>query len=195
MRRLLFLLIISTFFLTACSSNKIQVTDEINTDSINNTVTEEKNNNDVEKNNENNISDNSFNKDNKEKDTVVEIEDVSNKIKDYIIKGQDDKSEAQKLKWSESFLNEVNIEKLYQQYINNGGEKNNIEGFALYITENAPILDNWEELFKKDLFNKYGEEVVRLEALEGDLYQAYVKKEGKEVPYVVVSSRTGYFHG
>lgn len=70
-----------------------------------------------------------------------------------------------------------------------------MEKFASYMTLNAPIVDNWEELFKKDLYDIYGEKVVRLKHLENDLYEAYIKKDGAEVPYVVVSARTGYFHG
>ncbi|WP_156625403.1 hypothetical protein [Clostridium tertium] len=50
-------------------------------------------------------------------------------------------------------------------------------------------------MLKKDLYEKYGENLVKVEPLGNDLYQAYIEKEGKEVPYVVVSSRTGYFHG
>ena len=122
-------------------------------------------------------------------------EDISKKVKDYIINGQNDKSEAEKYKWSTRFLNEVDIESLYNQYISAGNNAGNIEDFAKYITLNAPILSNWEELFKSDLKEIYGEEVVKLEHLEGDLYQAYVNKYGSEVPFVVVSSRTGYFHG
>lgn len=38
-------------------------------------------------------------------------------------------------------------------------------------------------------------EIVKLEHLEGYLYQAYVNIEDKGVPYVVVSSRIGYYHG
>lgn len=63
------------------------------------------------------------------------------------------------------------------------------------MTLNAPISNEWKDLFEKDLYDTYGEKVVRLEPLKDDLYQAYVVKDGSEVPYVVVSSKTGYFHG
>ena len=84
---------------------------------------------------------------------------------------------------------------MYDDYIAAGGNSSDIGEFAKYITLNAPILSNWEELFKEDFKDTYGEEVVKLEHLEGDLYQAYVNKDGSEVPFVVVSARTGYFHG
>jgi len=50
-------------------------------------------------------------------------------------------------------------------------------------------------VIKNDFYKRFGEKVVRLNYLEGDSYQAYVSHDGKEIPYVVVSSRTGYFHG
>ncbi|WP_066894553.1 hypothetical protein [Clostridium nigeriense] len=194
MKKLLTILLISTLSLTACTSNKLQeLRKEISNNS--NEINQQKNDDNLEEKDQNKSFEESSNKVNEGKDIVVELENISDRVRDYIINGQEDKSEAQKLKWSKIFLNEVNIDSLYQEYIKNGGEKNNIEELALYITENAPILSNWEELFKKDLFNSYGEVVIKLEPLGGDLYQAYVIKEGKEVPYVVVSSRTGYFHG
>jgi hypothetical protein len=89
----------------------------------------------------------------------------------------------------------VNIDSLYKQYKTNGGKAEDIESFASYITKNAPIQGDWQELFKKDLYDTYGEKAVKLEHLNGDSYQAYVVKNGSQVPYVVVSARTGYFHG
>ncbi|MEQ8199044.1 MAG: hypothetical protein ABRQ27_13765 [Clostridiaceae bacterium] len=122
-------------------------------------------------------------------------QNITEKVKDYIINGQGNKPEAGKIKWSKTFLNRVDIESLYKQYIANGGRADDLESFAKYMTLNAPIPNDWQELFKKDLYDAYGENVVRLEHLEGDLYQAYVVINGYEVPYVVVSSRTGYYHG
>lgn len=129
------------------------------------------------------------------KDKVSSEQNISEKVKNYIISGQGDKPEAQKIKWSKTFLNQVDIESLYKKYIANGGRADDLESFAKYMTLNAPIPSNWQELFKKDLYETYGEKVVKIEHLRDDLYQAYVEKNGSQVPYVVVSSRTGYFHG
>ncbi|MEQ8156264.1 MAG: hypothetical protein ABRQ25_15530 [Clostridiaceae bacterium] len=122
-------------------------------------------------------------------------QNITEKVKDYIINGQGNKPEAEKIKWSKTFLNKVDIESLYKQYIANGGHAGDLQSFAKYMTINAPIPNDWQELFKKDLYDTYGEKVVRLEHLQDDLYQAYVVINGYEVPYVVVSSRTGYYHG
>lgn len=126
---------------------------------------------------------------------VNSFQNITDKIKDFIMNGQTDKSEALKIKWSNAFLDRVDIEGLYKQYIVSGGKANDLESFANYLTKNAPIPNDWEELFKKDLLESYGEKVIRIEGLNDDLYQAYIELDGSEVPYVVVSSRTGYFHG
>ena len=71
----------------------------------------------------------------------------------------------------------------------------NIYPVVEILTLNAPILNDWKKLFERDLYNIYGQKVTKLEPLDNDLYQAYVNIDGKDVPYVVVSARTGYFHG
>lgn len=193
MKKLLIYLLFSTLLLTACSLNK-SANVENTGDTSKKEVANEASNSNLEEN-DNSKDTNEISQSNTSDNSNSLNENISEKVKDYIINGQENKSEAQKLKWSKNFLNEVNIEDLYNKYIKDGGNGEDIEEFATYITLNAPILSNWEELFKKDLYDTYNEEVVKLEHLEGDLYEAYVNKNGSEVPFVVVSSRTGYFHG
>lgn len=121
--------------------------------------------------------------------------DIARKTKDYLLNGQQDKPEADKLKWSEAFLNQVNIGAVYQKYLSGGGKADDIQSFARYLTQNAPVPDNWQELFAEDLLKKYEVKVVRYVPVQNNLYQVYVKISGKEVPYVAVNARTGYFHG
>ncbi|MCI6691931.1 MAG: hypothetical protein MR510_05540 [Clostridium sp.] len=193
MKKLLIYLLFSTLLLTACTLNK-SANVEKTVDSSKKEVTNEVSNSNLEEN-DNSKDTNEISQNNTSDNSNSLNENISEKVKDYIINGQENKSEAKKLKWSKRFLNEVNIEDLYSKYIKDGGNEEDIEELATYVTLNAPILSNWEELFKKDLYDTYNEEVVKLEHLEGDLYQAYVNKNGSEVPFVVVSSRTGYFHG
>lgn len=167
-----------------------------NNNSSNVTSSKKENESSQAKSEETNQTNDNINKvDNTDTTAPISINNISEKVKAYILNGQNDKPEAQKLKWNTEFLNKIDIDSLYNNYIKNGEDSSNIEKFAEYITLNAPILDNWEELFKKNLYDIYGEEAVRLENIEDDLYQAYIIKNGSEVPYVVVSSRTGYFHG
>lgn len=193
MKKVLIYLLFSTFLLTACSLNKPANTEK-KVDTNTNKVTNEESNTNLEED-DNTKDTNEISQSNSNDNSNSLNENISEEVKDYIINGQENKSEEQKLKWSKTFLNEVNIEDLYNKYINSGGNGENIEEFASYMTSNAPILSNWEDLFKKDLYDTYSEEVVKMEHLEGDLYQAYVNKDGSEVPFVVVSARTGYFHG
>lgn len=178
MKRIIICLLISITLLVACSSNE--------DNNLNNT--------------QGNIANkNSTDTDEKSSDTT-NLKEESNKeiiekVKDYILNGQEDIPEALKLKWSKSFLNNLDLESLYKDFLDANGKKDNVEDFAKYITENAPILSNWEELFKKDLYETYKEEVVKISHLYGDLYEASILINGVETPYVVVSSRTGYYHG
>ncbi|MDD7795374.1 hypothetical protein [Clostridium sp. 'White wine YQ'] len=152
-----------------------------------------------------NTSKNTTENNNKSKETSTqkapvssqEIQDITKKVKDYINGDQGNKPEYQKMHWSKTFLNKADFGTLYKSYLNNGGKKGDVESFAAYITLNAPIQSDWQEMFKKDLYDTYGEKVVRIEKLQGDgdVYQAYIMKDGKEVPYVAVYARTGYFHG
>ncbi|MBN1040344.1 hypothetical protein DVW12_16810 [Clostridium botulinum] len=220
MKKLMLCLLLCTMFLTACSSNDSKSTNNLVDDNSNKSATQNSNDtNESENTQKNSASTNdskntpqNFKDTHKKKDNPKnskatsnektaslnnnsENENIKEKVMNYIINGQENKPEAEKIKWSKTFLNQVDIENLYKQYIKNGGETNNLEKFADYITLNAPIPNDWEKLFEKDLYDTYGEKVARLEHLQDDLYQAYIKKDGVEVPYVVVSSRTGYFHG
>lgn len=206
MKKIIISLVVATMFLTSCSLGDSKDKSETNNGSdkeicenVGDTSTE-KDSTENEEDAVNNDDSNQANSTDTSSNTPQNSNglantDISEKVKDYIIIGQNDKSEAEKYKWSTRFLNEVDIESLYDEYISAGNNGENIEEFAKYITLNAPILSNWEVLFKEDLKDTYGEDVVKLEPLEGDLYQAYVNKDGLEVPFVVVSSRTGYFHG
>ena len=203
MKKSMICLLVATMLLSACSLKDSQDTNNsTKNDKVNEVAIEDDDKKDTTENtedvaNENQTESNSNNASeeiNKPSDNISE-DNISEKVKDYILNGQEDKSEAEKLKWSNAFLNQVDIEALYNQYISEGGNAEDIKKIAEYITMNAPIQDDWEELFKKELFDVYGQEVVKLEHLEGDLYQAYVNIDGSEVPYVTVSARTGYFHG
>lgn len=203
MKKSMICLLVATMLLSACSLKDSQDTNNsTKNDKVNEVAIEDDDKKDTTENtedvaNENQTASNSNNASeeiNKSSDNISE-DNISEKVKDYILNGQEDKSEAEKLKWSNAFLNKVDIEALYNQYISEGGNAEDIKKIAEYITTNAPIPDDWEELFKKELFDVYGQEVVKLEHLEGDLYQAYVNIDGSEVPYVTVSARTGYFHG
>ncbi len=128
-------------------------------------------------------------------ESAVEKTDIAKEIKNYIMNEQGNKSEAEKVKWSEAFLNQVNIDAVYKEYLLTGGIADDAESFAVYLTQHAPVPDNWKDLFEADFYNLNDPKIKRYEYLENELYQVYVEIDGSDVPYVVVSAKTGYFHG
>ena len=108
-------------FLTACSSNSSNSTNNLD------------DNNKSSQASTKNYSDTSHEKQSASKDSpkdkVSPEHNVTEKIKNYIINGQENKPEAQKIKWSKTFLNQVDIESLYKQYIANGGNADDLESF------------------------------------------------------------------
>lgn len=55
--------------------------------------------------------------------------------------------------------------------------------------------DAWKVEFEKSLMEDYGVAPDHYEYLGDDLYQVYVEIDGNVVPYVVVNSVTGDYHG
>jgi hypothetical protein len=158
-----------------------------------NTVTKEK---------QLNASSNNTNPGNSSNNTTQPSSNNSNqnfykKVKEYIINEQNNLSSAERLNWSKRFLDQVNLEDLYKKYTSSGGDADNTKDFAKYITLNAPPAKNWRKLFEKDYQDLYGKpiKITKIVNLGSDLYQIYINQNGSEVPFVVVSSRTGYFHG
>ena len=62
-------------------------------------------------------------------------------------------------------------------------------------TEAKTSDDSWKEEFEKTLYEEYGVVPDHYEYIGNDVYQVYVKIDGKIVPYVVVNWKTGDFHG
>ena len=61
--------------------------------------------------------------------------------------------------------------------------------------EGEPSDDSWKEEFEKTLYEEYGVVPDHFEYIGNDVYQVYVKIDGKIVPYVAVNWKTGDFHG
>ena len=157
-------------------------------------TTEKVKNDDTNDNTETSNNENTDNE-NTNNEASANVDERVAEVKNYIINDQDGLSEAEKIQWSKSFLNATDVKSLYNDYIKSVSNNYDVKAFAEYITKNAPILDNWQELFKQDVKDTYGQDIVKIESVGGDMYQAYINNEGNEVPYVGVNARTGYFHG
>lgn len=55
--------------------------------------------------------------------------------------------------------------------------------------------DSWKTEFEKSLFENYNVTPVKYEDLGNGIYQVYVEKDGKVIPFVTVDSATGDYHG
>ena len=110
-----------------------------------------------------------------------------NQVKDYILSGKES--------WSPSFLDAVDLDACYESYLKDGGEAENISAFAAYLTNHAPVSDNWKSLFENDLMDADSVTPDHYEDLGDGSFQVFVKVDGKTVPYVTVNSRTGWYHG
>ena len=63
------------------------------------------------------------------------------------------------------------------------------------LQEGEPSDDSWKEEFEKTLYEEDGVVPDHYEYIGNDVYQVYVKIDGKIVPYVAVNWKTGDFHG
>ena len=125
-----------------------------------------------------------------------EIPSIAEDTKTYLLNGQYEKPEADKLHWTQEFLDQADIDTVYKDYLAGGGKAGDVLSFAEYLTDNAPIPENWKELFEANLKSEYSVTPSRYEALEDGFYQVFtVDEEGNEISYVAVNPRTGYFHG
>ena len=59
----------------------------------------------------------------------------------------------------------------------------------------ASTEEAWKIEFEKSLLENYGVTPEYYEDLDNGIYQVYVNIDGKVVPYVVVDSATGDYHG
>lgn len=55
--------------------------------------------------------------------------------------------------------------------------------------------ESWKIAFEKSLLDNYGVRPDHYEELDDGVYQVYAEIDGKIVPYVVVDSTTGDYHG
>ena len=118
---------------------------------------------------------------------------LSNETIEYLLNGQENVRESERLNWNPTFLRLVNLASLHQEFVASGGSSENMEAFAAFVTENAPIQENWQELFKADFLETTGIQITNLTALGNDRYRAYIEENGIEVPEVIVSARTGFY--
>ncbi|SMQ78006.1 hypothetical protein SAMN05444673_3188 [Bacillus sp. OV166] len=112
---------------------------------------------------------------------------------------------AKGINWSENFYDNLTANEIWN-VIEEFKKKNNGEERTLFeqaqnLSQNAPIKDNWKELFLEDWNNSYYKE-DKIEKLidRGDFVEVYTDSlpytgEKDNYPFVTLDKRTGYWHG
>lgn len=127
--------------------------------------------------------------------TTSNTDSITKETIDYILNGQENAYGASALKWDENFLNKVDIQAVYKDYIASGGKKDDVQAFTQYLTNNAPIPADWQEMLTESIKENYDVNVTRFELIEGVSYSVYVTLDGQEVNYLTANARTGDYHG
>jgi len=124
-------------------------------------------------------------------------------VRDYIFVGQWEKglSSAEAFIWNQKFFDRLDLEALYQSYLEEGNPVEDTFLFVEYITLEAPVMEGWEELTISILKEELGDEFSgfkRIEVTEneyGVFGRIIFEVDDKEIAYQTVSARTGYRHG
>ncbi|WP_216827872.1 hypothetical protein [Alkalihalobacterium elongatum] len=113
---------------------------------------------------------------------------------------------AKGINWSEAFFNNLTAEEVWdliEEYkeINNG-EEGTLFDQALYLSVNAPIKDNWEELFLEEWNSGPYSDENTIETMldKGDsvwIYTESVPYTGEEenYPIIILFKNTGHWRG
>jgi hypothetical protein len=112
---------------------------------------------------------------------------------------------AKGINWSENFYDNLTANEIWNVIEEfkkkNNGEEGTLFEQAQYLSQNAPIKNNWKELFLEDWNNSYYKE-DKIEKLidRGDTVGVYTDSlpytgENDNYPFVTLVKRTGYWHG
>ena len=74
------------------------------------------------------------------------------------------------------------------------------ETLSEYAAESdfSGVLDvsgDWKSAFEKVLLKEFGVKPDHYENLGNGIYEVYVEKDGKVIPYAILDSETGEYHG
>lgn len=121
------------------------------------------------------------------------------RVKDYLANGQSELSNAEAFWWSDEhleYLSDEVINKLYDKFLETGGNGDNIVDFAEYLSMNAPVYPKWKEVFEDSFLSDWeGVEITRYEDYGDGLIGVYVDLEGRDTPIVYINAITGYYRG
>lgn len=137
------------------------------------------------------------------------MEDLKEKLRTYIFveyMGSSDYVYAKGVNWTENYYDNLTAEEIWnviEEYKKmNNGEEGTLFDQASYLSVNAPIKDNWEELFLENWNSSPYAKDNQIETMidKGDsvwIYTDNMPYTGEEdnYPFITLNKRTGYWHG
>ncbi|OAS85099.1 hypothetical protein [Metabacillus litoralis] len=183
------------------SSRAIELSEKENVEEIAEATLEEK----QEKNNGNN----SLSTPQLDSVSQEEMELLKETLRKYIFDeymGSSDYGYAKGVNWTENFYDNLTAEEIWnviEEYKEmNNGEEGTLFDQASYLSVNAPIKDNWEELFLENWNNSPYSDDNEIEAMidKGDSVWIYTETlpytgEKDNYPFITLFKRTGFWHG
>jgi hypothetical protein len=138
-----------------------------------------------------------------------EMELLKETLRKYIFDeymGSSDYGYAKGVNWTENFYDNLTAEEIWnviEEYKEmNNGEEGTLFDQASYLSVNAPIKDNWEELFLENWNNSLYSDGNEIENMidKGDsvwIYTDTLPYTGKKdnYPFITLFKRTGSWHG
>ncbi|MGJ7922581.1 hypothetical protein [Neobacillus sp. LXY-4] len=155
------------------------------------------------------IGSNSFPSTQKDSVSQEEMERLKETLRTYIFveyMGSSDYVYAKGVNWTENFYDNLTAEDIWnviEEYkVMNKSEEGTLFDLASYLSVNAPIKDNWKELFLEN-WNKSPYAVDnKIETMidKGDSVWIYTDTlpytgEKDNYPFITLFKRTGYWHG
>ena len=138
-----------------------------------------------------------------------EMERLKETLRTYIFDeymGSADDVYAKGVNWTENFYDNLTAEEIWhviEKYKEmNNGEEGTLFDQASYLSVNAPIKDNWKELFLENWNKSPYAESNEIEAMidKGDSVWIYTETlpytgEKDNYPFITLFKRTGFWHG
>jgi hypothetical protein len=163
----------------------------------------------LEEKQDNNIGNNSLSTPQQDSVSQAEMELLKEKMRTYIFDEYMGSSEyvyAEGVNWTENFYDNLTAEEIWnviEEYKQmNNGEEGTFFDQAIYLTVNAPIKDNWEELFLENWNKSSYSDGNEIETMidKGDSVWIYTDTlpytgEKDNYPFLTLFKRTGFWHG
>lgn len=91
--------------------------------------------------------------------------------------------------WNTNFLEPLDLRNLYLYFLRDGGEPRDIPAFAEHLAQNAPLLENWQDIAKQVYADL---NVDAFEPVPGRLGYFYaINSRGTDVLVGIINARTG----